>query len=348
MVVQYKGATRYICNYLRQQHATPVCQSLPADPIDATVVNAFFEALSPIELDAYNQALTCQAETQKQLAKAREQEIERLRYQAEYAHRQFNKVDPDNRLVAAELERRWEAALCELKEAEDRYLQTLQEEPKQLPLTIAQTETFKAICQRLPEVWNTEVLTQVQRKALLRCLIDKVVLKRLAPDEIQARIVWKGGESTILKVPTTVGSFANLAFAEEMEKTIINLFYEGLDDQSITNKLNKLGYRSPMHKQVLVSTVKTIRMKHRLLRTPSQSHSLKVEGFLTIPQLAQELELTPYWFYDRINNGAIQIDKRSGKLAYVFPDEPSTLQQIQQLKDGSLQKVDFRRGYQDA
>ena len=59
MVVQYKGGTQYLCNYLRQQYLVPVCQYIPGDPIDARVVEAFFQALSPIELDAYERALAC-------------------------------------------------------------------------------------------------------------------------------------------------------------------------------------------------------------------------------------------------------------------------------------------------
>ena len=57
MVVQYKGGTHYLCNYLRQQYRVPVCQNLPADPIDAHVVAAFLEALSPVELDLYDRAV---------------------------------------------------------------------------------------------------------------------------------------------------------------------------------------------------------------------------------------------------------------------------------------------------
>src|SRR5256885_16107307 len=57
MVVQYKGGTRYICHYLRQQYRTPVCQYIAADPVDTRVVDAFFQALSPVELDVYAQAV---------------------------------------------------------------------------------------------------------------------------------------------------------------------------------------------------------------------------------------------------------------------------------------------------
>src|SRR5688500_2352938 len=60
MVVQYKTGTRYICNYLRQQHGVPVCQYLTPDPIDARVVRAFFEAVAPPKLEVCEPAQTAQ------------------------------------------------------------------------------------------------------------------------------------------------------------------------------------------------------------------------------------------------------------------------------------------------
>ncbi|WP_231510316.1 hypothetical protein [Fischerella sp. PCC 9605] len=108
MVVQYKGATRYICNSLRQQYRVPVCQYIPADAIDEYVVNAFLEALSVVELDAYHKAVKTQQQSQETVERAHSQQIQRLQYQVALAERQFNRVDPDNRLGAAELEPRWE------------------------------------------------------------------------------------------------------------------------------------------------------------------------------------------------------------------------------------------------
>ena len=107
MVVQYKKGTRYICNYLRQQYQVPVCQYLPADPIDAYVVGVFFDAApAPAELDLYARAVAALQQEDEHMRRARQQQIERLRYQARLAERQFNQSDPDNRLVTAELERR--------------------------------------------------------------------------------------------------------------------------------------------------------------------------------------------------------------------------------------------------
>src|SRR5262249_33425272 len=130
MVVQYKGRPCYLCNYLRQQYQVPVCQNLPADPIDAHVVAAFLQALSPVELDLYSKAVAALRHDEDQVRQAQQQQIERFRYQAHLAERQYNQTDPDNRLVAGELERRWEAALRQLHDAEAR----LQREEKQPPV----------------------------------------------------------------------------------------------------------------------------------------------------------------------------------------------------------------------
>jgi hypothetical protein len=70
MVVQYKAGTRYLCNYLRQQYRVPVCQYIPADPVYAKVVEAFFAALSPVELDVYHRALAAQQQTEEATTRA--------------------------------------------------------------------------------------------------------------------------------------------------------------------------------------------------------------------------------------------------------------------------------------
>src|SRR5579859_5211608 len=107
LVVQYKGGTRYLCNALRQQYHVPVCQHIPGGSVDPPIVEAFFQALSPIELDVYVRGVASHQQAMEQVAHAHSQQVERLRYQAQLAERQFLRVDPDNRLVAASLEKRW-------------------------------------------------------------------------------------------------------------------------------------------------------------------------------------------------------------------------------------------------
>jgi DNA invertase Pin-like site-specific DNA recombinase len=341
MVVQYKGRPCYLCNYLRQHYQVPVCQNLPADPIDAHVVGAFLQALSPVELDLYGRAVAALRQDEEQVRQAQQQQVERLRYQARLAERQYNQADPDNRLVAAELERRWETALRELQAAEQR----LQSEPQQPQgpevLSPEERAAFLQAGKRIPELWRQGRLTTQQQKAFLRCLLDKVVVHRSAPDALQVRMVWRGGETTAAVVPVTVGALARLSSAPEMEKEILRLAKAGKTDEEIAALLTQQGHRSPKHSTVLPSTVRLLRLRHRLLRERRQSHLRRIPGRLTVPQVAQATGITPHWIYDRIHNGTIRVTRDRKTRLYLFPDEPGTITLFKQLQAGTLQKLRF-------
>jgi DNA invertase Pin-like site-specific DNA recombinase len=341
MVVQYKKGTRYLCNYLRQQYRVPVCQHIPADPVDAKVVEAFFAALAPVELDAYQRALVAQQQAEAASTRACVQQLQRLRYQAALAQRQFEHVDPANRLVAAELERRWETALRDLRQAEDAVQQNTRSRVGAEHLPAELREAFSALGQKLPALWPTAVLSRTQKKALLRCLLEKVIVQRLGRDQVQIRIVWRGGEVTECVIPIPVGSLAELSTGEELEARVLQLHRAGQADDVIARELTAAGFRSPMHQELLVSTVKGLRLKHRCFITRHQSHPRSITGSLTVTQVAQRLGLSGHWLYDRIHNGQIQIQKDPVTRLFLFPDHPRTLELLTHLRAGHLQHVGF-------
>jgi hypothetical protein len=119
MYVRYKGGGMYVCNHLRSNGGLPACQYVRAPRVDTAVADAFLTALAPAELDALSRARQAQQQVDTALRSSAERQLERKRYAAALAERQFNRVDPDNRLVAAELERRWEVALTEVRAAEE-------------------------------------------------------------------------------------------------------------------------------------------------------------------------------------------------------------------------------------
>jgi hypothetical protein len=195
---------------------------------------------------------------------------------------------------------------------------------------------------QLPELWSREdFFSQAQRKALLRCLIDKVIVQRTAADQVRARIVWRGGETTITDIGVTVGSLARLSFAADMEKRVLQLSRRGQSDEQIAAHLTRQGFRSPRHATVLPSTVRSIRLRHRVLVKRSQSHPRRIPGFLTIAQLAEQLHITPHWIYDRIHNGTIQGAFDTARKLYLFPDRPATITLFKQLRAGKLQQLRF-------
>jgi hypothetical protein len=198
--------------------------------------------------------------------------------------------------VAAELETRWEGALQRLQQAEEHLAE--QTQVNRLPAIPAQLQkAFNTIGQSLPELWQQDLLTPQHKKALLRCLIDKVIVHRSASDTIQTRIVWKGGETTSFFVPVPVGSLKELSTdVAEMERIILELSRQGSTDEEIAEHLTALGHRSPMQPNfVLPSTVRTLRLKHGIFQKRSQSHPRRIPGFLTPPQIARALDISPHW-----------------------------------------------------
>ena len=350
LCVQYKGGTQYLCNHLRQQHGEPVCQRLPATPIDEQVVQWFFEALSPASIDISARALADADASRATVLVARRQQVQRLRYVANRAERQYQQVDPENRLIAAELERRWETALRELREAEAQLAHDERHAPVfAIPADLL--ETLHDIGPRLPELWEQRLFSSAQKKTLLRSLIDKVVVHRLGGrrgDQLHVRVVWRGGATTTAALTVSVGRFSDRTGAAEMEATVLRLAREGQSDSDIAALLTAQGHRSARGVIVLPSTVKTIRLRHRVLNRECQSHPRRVEGYLTIPQLAEKLNISRHWISDRIHNGTIVVEKDAATQCYLFPDNLETLRQFRQLVEGNITRLGGRKEHQDA
>lgn len=341
MTVQYKGGVRYICNALHRTQSAPVCQHLPAKPIDEQVAAAFLEAVAPAELEAWEQAQAARRQAAAALDRSEAQQVERLRYQALLAERQFNRVDPDNRLVAAELERRWEQALREVRHAEEA-LAKRRAAPLDPPsLTAEERHEFIAFAPRLSELWRRPDLTPAYRKSLLRCLIDKVVLRRSTRQCIEIRIVWRGGETTELSVDIAVGSLASLSRGAEMEARVVELAGAGADDAAIAATLTKEGFRSARRNGVSAHAVKVIRLRHRVLRAPWLSAPRRILGLLTVTQLARQIGVSPHWLHRRIRNGTIEVVRCPTTGRWLFPDTDTTRSSLERLKAGEIDRLRF-------
>ena len=341
MVVQYKAATKYLCNHLRQQYQVPVCQYIPADPVDDHVVRLFLKAFSSVELDLHGKVVENARRERDEVLRSHQQQLERLRYQARLAERQFNQSDPDNRLVTAELERRWEQALRDLKAGEEAFERQQQEFPSLPSLDAATKKILENIGENLPQLWTSGHISQQQKKSLLRSLIKKVVIHRSTRDTIRTRVIWKGGEVTTHNIPITVGSLAELSHGKEMEAMILQLASAGHGDDEIAQQLTRAGHRSPLRHVVLPSTVKTIRLRHRVMIARHQSHPRQIAGRLTVPQLADKLGISKHWLYDRIHNGTIQLTKDKKTHLYLFPDKAKTLERFRKLIAGKFHNLRF-------
>jgi DNA invertase Pin-like site-specific DNA recombinase len=335
MFVQYKRGTRYVCNHLRQQFGEPVCQVLPAGPLDACAAGLFMRALSAAELDLHDAVMAEARGRRRRERAAAGQQLHRLRYLADLARRQYDRCDPDNRLVAAELEQRWEQALAELKLAEEAEENAGaaggagrggEREPD--ALSPALREALQDLGVRLPGLWPQ--LPPRRRKALVRCLVEKVVLRRNG-DAVVVRVVWRGGDVSEELVAVPVRSVQDLLQFDQMQQEAVKLAKQGLSDRETARRLTAAGFRSPTRQLVLPSTARELRIRGGVLRHSGHPRAATKPGFLSVSQLARKLGVLAHRVYDRIHSGVIRPAKDKKTKTYLFPDRPGALAKLRKL-----------------
>jgi len=341
MYVRYKGGGEYVCNHLRTQQGAPACQSVRAGPIDRAVGQAFLAALAPAEVDALSRAHRARREAEGALRRAAEQQVERRRYQAALAERQYNKVDPDNRLVAGELERRWEAALVDLRAAEEALARRGASPEPTAPFGRAMAGKVVALNGRLPALWADPATSDARRKALLRCLIEKAVIERGTHDIAAVRIVWRGGEVSELAVRRPVAGVAALTRGAEMRERVVELARRGVPDEEIAATLTAEGHRSPTcPDQVLPITVQ--RLRHRSgLKTKARSRWRHVPDLLGVAALSERMHIPAKWIYTQLRTGRILLDAQPSG-AHLFRDAAEVINAVRSLRDRTVDQVDLR------
>ena len=188
----------YTCNELHAQFGRKTCQSITGNGVDAAVAGTFLEAMQPAQLEISMAALEHLEARARQIDRQWQLRIERAQYDADLARRRFFAVDPDNRLVARNLERDWNEKLAQVEGLEREYM-TLPKPTAHLA-SLEERQRILALAQDLPAVWHAPTTTHVERKQLLRFLIKDVTLTK-RETTIHIGIRWQTEALTELDVP---------------------------------------------------------------------------------------------------------------------------------------------------
>ena len=167
---------RYACDHLHLESRGPICQSVSAAAVDRLIEGLIFQAVQPASVELSLRAAEQGERDRERLHAHWKQRLERVKYEAGLAQRRYEAVDPDNRLVARELERQWEQRLTELRQLEDDYARFGREQPRHL--TAQDRQRIVALAQDLPALWQAETTTGADRRAVVRQLIERVEVTR--------------------------------------------------------------------------------------------------------------------------------------------------------------------------
>jgi hypothetical protein len=340
MRVAYKQSRRYLCCALSKQFDGAMCMSLHGPSIDDVVVQAFFQAIQPAQLDALDAILAEQQSERQHLVRQWEERLQRTQYEVHLAERQYQAVDPDNRLVAAELERRWEQKLRARQETEEAY-ERFQNGLTSPQLTEEMREQFRHISDTLPSLWQSGQLSNSQKKELLRTLISRVVLKRTAPDTVEVKIVWVSGHYSVDYAHPPIHRECDVTNYDGMVARIQTLWEEGREDEKIAEQLTCEGFRSARSVGVSPVAVRKVRLRHGWYHSLHRSrNALELDGCLTIAGLAKQLGMDRAKIYRHLYRGEIDpqyISRHPQSNVYLIRNDPEVIAPIRSrlLKNAS-------------
>jgi hypothetical protein len=210
--------------------------------VDAAIAEAFLEAASPLGVEVGFRVLEQLEHDMAAQRRQRELQLEQARYEARLAQRQYDAVDPDNRLVASELERRWNEKLERVNHLEQSYVQAEQE--ARWNITPQERQAIKELSQNLPSVWGAETTTNKERKRLLRMAIASVQLDGVSKTgEIEVQVRWRSGVLTNFTVKRTAPGDSSLKTPPEAVVKIHEMAGK-YSYQDIADHLNDVGYRT--------------------------------------------------------------------------------------------------------
>jgi hypothetical protein len=306
------------------------------------VIQAFFAAIQPAQLDALAALMAQRRQERAQVERHWAQQLQRVSYEAHLARQRYEAVDPANRLVAAELERRWEAALVlqrESQEAAERFRQ----EPALPELDAKTRQQLEHIAQTLPELWDSGRLTNEHKKLLLRSLITRVILTRTAPDQVEVKIVWVSGHFSVAITTPPIHRQTDVSRYAEMVTRIHDLWEQGQNDAAIAATLTAEGFHAARTAHVTSATVLKIRKRQQWVSNYHKHRMAdKVDGLWTVHGLCRALGIDKDWLYRRIYSGALgapDVIRKHPYGNYLIRPEPELMARLRQ----EVQLVQQRR-----
>ena len=344
MSVRYHDGSRrpdsahgYVCAFYQVNYGTGgPCQHIAGPALDAYITGQVLAAVAPAALEV-SMAAAAQAQAERDsLDRLWRQRIERARYAADRARRQYQLAEPENRLVVRQLEKQWEAALAEASRLETDYQRFTEQQPK--TLTTAERAAIAALASDLPRVWNAPTTTMADRKELLRILIEKITVAVAGTSElVDVTITWAGGHQTTGQAVRPVARLDQLSYYPALLARVTELAAAGATTRQIAEALNTEGFRPPKRTSRYRPEQVRILLNQHNLRTsyqrgqPAALASL-APGEWSVPGLAAALGMPTASLYNWIYRGWATARHAPGSKNWIITANAAQMQQLRERR----------------
>ncbi len=298
--VVYTGKTlapKYRCDRPNLALGLSRCMGFGAWRVDAAVSTVLIRAVEPMALEAALEADQMRRDGDLERRRMADLELERAQYEAQLAERRYAACDPENRLIAAQLERAWEETLRRVRACEEKL-----ESSALLNTPPAKVGKFEGLADDLQTAWNAPSTTMRTRQRLARALIEDIVTDiDESSGEIVLTVHWKGGQHSELRVRKPKSGEHRRRASGEAEAVIRSMAGRWPDDQ-IAASLNRMGFRTGQNKTWTAVRVGSFRTTHGI----HAYRSAEKDGqWLTMSEAASKLGVTNHVIRGMIHKGVL-------------------------------------------
>ena len=307
----------YVCQRAGIEEGTPSCARIGGERIDERIGQLLLGTVTPLALEV---ALAVQAELEGRAAEAdalRRQAVERARHAAEQARRRYLAVDPDNRLVAANLEADWNGSLRALSAAQDEYER---QTARATPLADTDKARIAALASDFPALWSDPRTPQRERKRMVRLLIDDITLRR-EDKTVTVGVRFKAGQANTFDLAIGPNASEIRRTPPEIIAEVDRLL-DHYTEAGIAAELNRRGVLSGTDQTFNAVMVNHIRRKHGL---QSRYARLRRQGLLTLDEMAKAIDVHPQTVKERAARGQLASMAYNDKNQRLYmPPQPTT------------------------
>ena len=248
--VRYREAPRhiYLCDRLAAHYGGRLCQQLAGACLDRLVTQQVLAALAPAALELSLEAAAHVERERAELDQLWRQRLERAAYQTDRARRQYDLVEPENRLVARQLERAWEDKLAAQQQLEATYRRSANQQPR--VLTDPERAAIRRLAADVPALWHAPTTTDADRKAIIRHVVEQVTVTVHGDSErVAVTVNWAGGACTRAELVRPVARLQQLSYYPQLVERVRALAGQGLSAGTIADRLTAEGYRPPKRRE---------------------------------------------------------------------------------------------------
>lgn len=324
----------YRCDKPNLMMGLPRCMTFGGPRVDAAVARELLLAVEPMAIEAAFEAERMHRERQEDQQRIRDLEMQQARYEASLAERRYAACDPDNRLIAAQLEKNWETALRRVRDLEAR-------QPAERSSDIeVDPGAFANLADNLSAAWNAPDVTMRARQQLLRTLVADIIVD--VDDEVRDVVLtihWRGGRHSELRVRKPRSGEHGCATTEDA-LAVMRSMAGRWSDEHIAASLNRMGMPTGQGKTWTAHRVYSVR---RVRGIDAYRSAVKDGAWLTMTEAAAALGVTSHRIRQLIKAGVLPAEQVVPRAPYQIRAEDlasTTVQSAVTRKDRPCRVAD--------